>query len=207
MISIIPRDKVFFQLFDAAAATMVDTTRTYNDMCNDMGQYPRHLERIRELEHEGDENLRQTLERLDRSFLTPFDRDDIYRLVKRVDDVIDNIDAAAKRFKYYRLTTATPWLLRQSDVLLRAGEAVGKSIPMLRNLKKPDIFRTSLVDIHALEKEGDDYHHAAIADLYDTSPDFAAVMKWKEIYDLTEKALDRCEDIANVLHAIVLKHT
>lgn len=207
MFSIIPRDTVFYELFDAAAATMIDATRTYSSMVNNMADYPRLLERIRSLEHEGDENLRKTLERLDRTFITPFDRDDIYRLVKRIDDVIDALDAAAKRFQYYRITQATPWLIKQCDVLMRSSEAVGRTVPMLRNMKKSEPIRACLVEVHALEKEGDDHHHSAIAELYDTSPDFAAVMKWKEIYDLTEKSIDRCEDIANVIHGIILKST
>lgn len=207
MFSLIPRDMAFFALFDKAAATLTEATDAYHAMVNDMANYTRRLEKIRQLEHEGDENVRKTLEKLDRTFITPFDRDDIYRLMKRVDDVIDCLDAAAKRFQYYRITKPTPWLLRQCDVLQRSGRAVGAAVPMLRNMKRPDELRRLLLDVQNLEKEGDDHHHAAIAELYDTSPDFAHVMKWKEIYDLTEKAIDRCEDIANVVHGIIFKNT
>lgn len=205
--SIIPRDTAFFELFDQSAVTLTNSVQAYHDMIGDMANYPRRLERIRQLEHEGDDNVRRTLEKLDRTFITPFDRDDIYRLTKRMDDVIDAVDAAAKRFQYYRITKATDWLIKQGDVLLRAGQTVARAVPKLRNMKKAAEIKEVLLDVHTLEKEADDYHHAAIADLYDTSPDFAAVMKWKEIYDLTEKAVDRCEDIANVMHAIVLKST
>ncbi|MBK8270324.1 MAG: DUF47 family protein [Planctomycetes bacterium] len=207
MFSLIPRDVAFYVFFDKASATMSEATQAYHDMVNDMANYPRRLERIRQLEHEGDDNVRNALAKLDRSFITPFDRDDIYRLMKRVDDVVDCVDAAAKRFQYYRITKATPWLLKQCDVLLRSGQVVAKAVPMLRNMKRPEAMRQLLLQLHTLEKEGDDHHHSAIADLYDTSPDFAAVMKWKEIYDLTEKAIDRCEDIANVMHGIILKNT
>lgn len=207
MFSLIPRDMAFYVFFDKASATMTESTQAYFDMVNDMANYTRRLERIRQLEHEGDENVRKTLEKLDRTFITPFDRDDIYRLMKRIDDVIDCLDAAAKRFQYYRITKATPWLLQQCDVLQRAGRAVGNAVPMLRNMKRPEALRQILMEVQNLEKEGDDIHHSAIAELYDTSPDFAAVMKWKEIYDLTEKAIDRCEDITNVMHGIILKST
>lgn len=207
MFSIIPRDNAFFRLFEKASATMSEATQGYFDMVNDMANYARRLERIRELEHEGDDNVRITLEKLDRTFITPFDRDDIYRLMKRIDDVIDCVDASAKRFQYYRITKSSPWLLRQCDVLRRSGLVVARTVPMLRNMKDSESIRHALMEVHTLEKEGDDHHHSAIAELYDTSPDFAAVMKWKEIYDLTEKAIDRCEDIANVIHGIILKNT
>ena len=207
MFSIIPRNTAFFDLFDKAADVVVRAAEAYARLAQDYGRRTEYVARIRELEHEGDEIAHQTFDRLDQTFLTPIDREDIEDLMKRMDDVIDEIDAAAKRLTLYRIPEPTTWLLKQTEVLVKASRLVGKAVQRLRNLKKPDGLNEDLVEIHRLENVGDEHNHAAVAELFEKGGDPMLVMKWKEIYDLTERAIDRCEDIANTIRGIVLKNT
>jgi hypothetical protein len=207
LFSIIPRDKEFFDLFEKASGVVIAAAEAYAEVARDYTHREQHIARIRQLEHDGDEVTHHTLEKLDKSFITPFDREDIQRLMVEMDDIIDQVDAAAKRLTLYRINEPTSWFVKQAEVLVRACHFIGDAVAQLRNLKRPGALQGYLVEIHRLENIGDDNNHAAVAELYDRTPDPILVMKWKEIYDLTERAIDRCEDIANTIEGIVLKNT
>ncbi|HEY3245805.1 MAG TPA: DUF47 family protein [Phycisphaerae bacterium] len=207
MFSIIPRDKEFFDLFEQGAKIVIEAAEAYAEMARDYPDREHHIARIRNLEHDGDEITHRTLEKLDKTFIPPLEREDIHMLMVEMDDVIDEIDAASKRLVLYRIAEPTTWFVKQTEVLLRACRLVGDAIAQLRYLKKAGALQSCLVEIHRLENEGDDNNHSAVAELYDRTPDPILVMKWKEIYDLTERAIDRCEDIANTIEGVVFKHT
>lgn len=208
MLSLIPRDRRFFDLFEQAAGLLVRAAQAYVDLLREYPQRERWIAVIRQIEHEGDEITHRTLAKLDTTFITPFDREDIYSLMKLMDDVIDEIDAASKRLVLYQIDRPTAALGKLTDVLLRATQCVAAAVGELRNHnKKHDSLRMHLVEIHAMENAGDDINHAAAAELYATSTNPIEAMKWKEIYDLTERAIDRCEDVANTIDAIILKNS
>lgn len=208
MLSIIPRDRRFFDLFEQTAGLLVRAAQAYVDLLRDYQQRERWIAVIRQIEHEGDEITHRTLKKLDTTFITPFDREDIYSLMKLMDDIIDEIDAASKRLVLYQIAKPTNFLVKQVDVLLRATQCVASAVGELRNhSKKPEGIRMHLIEIHAMENAGDDINHAAAAELYATSTNAIEAMKWKEIYDLTERAIDRCEDVANTIDAIILKNS
>ncbi len=206
MFSLTPRDRKFHDLFEKSAAILVAAAATYGRMVRDYGRRDEHVARIRQLEHDGDDCAQTTFEHLDRTFLTPFDREDIAALTLRMDDVIDEIDAAAKRLKLYDIPAPTKALLDQTDVLMQICDRTGEAIRMLRNYRKQTDVMKLFVEIHRLENVGDDVQHAAAADLYRPGNDPLTVMKWKEIHDITERAIDRCEDIANLVRSIMLKN-
>lgn len=207
MLGIFYRDPGFFNLLEKASAVAVQTAEAYARIADDFANLDVIVQQIRACEHEGDEITHRTLELLDKTFITPFDREDIQTLIKRMDDIIDEIDAASKRLKLYKIGELTPWFPKQAAVLVRATKLLAEAIGHLRNLKKPGNMQEHLVEVHHLENIGDDNNHAAVAELYDSATDPILVMKWKEIYDLTEKAIDRCEDVANIIEGIVLKNT
>lgn len=207
MFSIIPRDTGFYKLFEEAGEILVRASQTYARLTKDYGQHKEYVDQIRQLEHAGDEVSHRTLDKLDTTFITPFDREDIQALMRQIDDVIDLIDAASKRLALYRIVEPTTWLIKQAEVLLEACQAVGQALAKLRHLKKARALHEHLVEIHRLENVGDDNNHAAVAELYHSGADPILAMKWKEIYDLTEAAIDACEDIANIIQGIVLKNT
>ncbi len=207
MFSIIPRDGAFFELFEKAAGVIVRAAETYASLAKDYEHRTEHVARIRQLEHDGDDIAHRTFDRLDQTFVTPFDREDIQSLMVQMDNVVDEIDAAAKRLTLYRIPEPTPWLEKQTEVLLKACRCTSQAVGRLRNLKKAEGLHEDLVEIHYLENIGDENNHAALAELFDRAGDPLLVMKWKEIYDLTERAIDGCEDVANTIRGIMLKNS
>lgn len=206
LFSFLPRDTEFFDLFDHAASIVESGAKRYKQLADDYGRRESIVAEIRNLEHQADDAMHAALAKLDTSFITPFDREDIHLLLRRMDDVIDEIDAAAKRFILYAIPEPTPWLKKQTEILVRATAIVADAVRRLRDLKRPEELHRKLVEIHQLENDGDDLNHAAVAELFANATDPILVMKWKEIYDLTERGIDRCEDIANTIEGIVLKN-
>jgi uncharacterized protein Yka (UPF0111/DUF47 family) len=207
LFSLMPRNTAFFDLLEKGAEVIIRAAETYAQLGHDYERREQHVARIRQCEHDGDEVAHRTFDRLDQSFITPFEREDIETLMIRMDDVVDEIDAAAKRLTLYQIPALTPWFIKQTDLLLSAAKLVGEAVAHLRDLKKkPEVLNATLKEIHFLENVGDDNNHAALAELFATATDPLLVMKWKEIYDLTERAVDRCEDIANIIRGIVLRN-
>lgn len=204
---ITPKNAAFFDMFEKAAGVIVRAAEAYEQLAKDYPRRIEHVARIRQLEHDGDEIAHRTFDHLDQSFITPFDREDIETLMVRMDDVVDEIDAAAKRLTLYKIPEPTPSFIKQAEVLVKATRLTAEAVAALRNLKKPNGLQNKLVEIHFLENVGDENNHAALAELFEHhGQDPMFVMKWKEIYELTERAIDRCEDIANVIRGIVLKN-
>ena len=207
MFGVIPRNTAFFDLFESATAVVVKAAEAYDQVSQDYSTREQQIGRIRQLEHDCDEIAHTTLDLLDKTFITPFDREDIQTLMMQIDDIVDEIDAASKRLTLYQIAQPTPWFIKQTDVLLQAARLLHEAMPRLRNLKRPNGLHDKLVEIHRLENIGDDNNHAALAELLNQSTDAIFVMKWKEIYDLTERAIDGCEDVANTIAGMVLKNS
>jgi predicted phosphate transport protein (TIGR00153 family) len=207
MFSIMPRDTAFFDLFDQAAEILAQTAQAYAHTTREYDRRDHYIGQIRQYEHDCDSVVHATLGKLDKTFITPFDREDIHKLMKNMDDVIDEIDAAAKRLVIYRIKEPTTWLTQQTDVLSQSTRHVAMAVKRLRSFKKGNGMHDTIVEIHRLENVGDEINHSAAAELYSGAFDSLHVLKWKEIYDLTERAIDRCEDIADTIEAIVLKNT
>jgi predicted phosphate transport protein (TIGR00153 family) len=175
-------------------------------MCKQFPNIEGHLQRIRDEEHAADQLAHTALDRLDRTFITPFDREDIHELVGGLDDIIDGIDALAKRFPLFHVKSIEPTFEKQADVLVQATVAVSEAVHRLRKSRKLSELSDKLIEIHHKESIGDDNHHAALSHLFDGTVEALEVMKWKELYDYIEDAIDGCEDVGNTLERIVLKN-
>jgi len=162
--------------------------------------------RIKEIEHECDVLTHACVERLHTTFITPFDRDDIHRLITRMDDVMDYVEAAAERLVLYEITETTAEVRDLSDVLVRAMEGVQKAVAGLRDMKNAQSIVKACIDVNRLENEADAILRNAVARLFKEEKDPITVIKWKEIYENLENATDRCEDVANIIEGVVLEH-
>ncbi len=208
MFGLIPTDKGFFEFLDQEAAVVVRAAQAFEAMSKDYGRRQTYIDTIRQCEHDGDELVHTALKKLDTTFLTPFDREDIHALLKQMDDIIDDIDAVSKRFPLYKVEAPTKYLMLMAEVLLQAAKLVAEGVHLLRVVKKTNKLHGILVEIHRLENVGDDHNHTAIEELFaQPNVDPLFVMKWKEIYEKTERAIDRCEDVANTMEAVALKNT
>jgi predicted phosphate transport protein (TIGR00153 family) len=205
MLNLVPKDVVFFELFEALSRHAVSSAEHLRQLAKHYPDAGPHQQRIRDEEHEADGLAHQALERLDRSFITPFDREDIHELVGGLDDIIDNIDALAKRFTLFHVTAMDADFQKQADVLVQATATLSDAVHQLRRSRKLSELRLKLIAIHHSESVGDDNHHAAMSRLFGGAYEALEVMKWKELYDLIEEAIDGCEDVGNTLERIVLK--
>jgi hypothetical protein len=206
MINLLPKDTRFFDLWESIAHHVVQSAVHLQTLIKEHPKIDGPLQLIRNEEHEADKLAHAALDRLDRTFITPFDREDIHELIGKLDDIVDAIDALAKRFPLFHVDKVPPVFAQQADVLLKATRAVEEAVKRLRKSRKLSELSEKLIEIHSLESLGDDNHHAAMSALFGGSVDAIQVIKWKELYDYIEEAIDGCEDVGNVLERIVLKN-
>ena len=201
---LIPRDERFFDLFDELAVRLTRSARLLYELFSEPDRLEELTVAIKTLEHEADQLTYQVIARIDTSFVTPLDREDIYMLASRLDDVIDLLDGTARRVGMFRITEVRDPAKRMSSVLTRAAEAIEKAV---KEMKKPKVVAQHCREIKQLEEEGDAIYAEAVGGLFDGSPDPIDVIKWKELYDTLEGAIDQCEDVANVLESISIKNS
>ena len=199
----IPQDRVFFDLFDRSAQNAAEGARLYKAMLEGFDDPKGSAKRILDAEHDGDEITHEIIRRLNTTFVTPIDREDIHALATAMDDVMDFIEAAADNFVLHKVEAPTPESREQADVLVRICEAMVAGVTGLRRFKD---LEQHLIAIKSIETEGDKIYRRAVAELFSGNHKALEVLKWKEIYDEVEAAIDAAEDVANYIEAIQLKH-
>ena len=202
-----PREETFLPQFARGAEVILEAARVLDALAAAPVLDDERAVRIKQLEHQGDQIAHETFDLLNRTWITPIDREDIHVLVRNLDDVLDYIDAAAARIVLYRIASTTPELKKITSVIVQSAEAIQKAMALLSDLKHSKQILEACVEINRLENEADTVAQLAIGRLFAEARDPIEVMKWKEIYDFVEGATDRCEDVANTLEAIVIKST
>jgi predicted phosphate transport protein (TIGR00153 family) len=200
---LIPREERFYDLFVTDAANMVRAARLLEAMLRDYDQLEQRAREVRDAEHDGDEITHDIGHRVESTFVTPFDREDIIALISAMDDVVDFIEEVADTFVLYRIKAPTETAIRQAAIVVAQCEQLHEALVNLRNFSG---IERHWIEVHRLENEGDQIARAAIADLFSNGADPIEVIKWKEIYGLLEATIDKCEDVANVIERIVVKH-
>jgi predicted phosphate transport protein (TIGR00153 family) len=200
---VIPRDEGFYDLFEKSAANLAETSRVLLKLLTDYHDPESVHSEIRQREHEGDEITHQIMRALNTTFVTPFDREDIHRLASGIDDVLDYIEAVSDLLVLHRIEQPLPEMRQQADVLSRSAEEVYQAISRLESLKGLD---RHWVEINRLENEGDRVYRQTVAHLFSGKYKAMDVLKWKDLVDQLEAAIDGCEDVANTLESILLKH-
>ena len=206
MFNLLPKDTVFYDLFEEMSRHIITSAECLRALTRNFPNIADSIQRIREEEHAADQLAHQALNRLDQTFITPFDREDIHTLVGELDDIIDGVDALAKRFPLFHVKQMEPIFQKQADVLVEAAVVLSDAVHRLRRSRKLSELSDALIAIHTKESIGDDNHHAAMSRLFSGAVEPLEVLKWKELYDLVEEAIDGCEDVGNTLERIVLKN-
>jgi predicted phosphate transport protein (TIGR00153 family) len=199
---LLPREEGFFDLFRKQAENIHGGAEAFLKMLLHYTGVPEQVQNIKAIEHAGDEITHQTFRMLNKTFITPFDREDIHELVSTMDDVIDLVDAAASRFVLYRVETLRVGTLDLARVLVSATKELAAAI---RAIEKPDTAMKHCIEINRYENESDRICRTLIAQLFDEEKDPVQIIKWKEIFEVIETAVDKCEDVANVIESIILK--
>src|SRR5688500_18450661 len=202
----LPRETSFFDFFEQHAALTVEGTKEFLSMVTTGANISTKAKRVSDIEHETDVITHRCVEALHKTFITPIDRDQIHRMITRMDDFMDYGEAAADRIALYELTIMTSDVRDMADVLVRAAQEVELACKGLRNLKDPVGLLKRCIDINRLENEADSVLRRAVARLFKEEKDVFLVIKWKEIYENLEMATDRCEDVANIIEGVVLEH-
>ena len=204
---LLPRETSFFDRFEQQGAKTVEGCRAFLDLVQDPSNVVARAQQIKAIEEACDSITHQVVESLHKTFITPLDRNDIYRLITKMDDVMDYVEAASERMALYEIRTTTKELGDLARVLLASTEQMLEAIAGLRNLKNAKVILEKCVEINRLENEADALLRGTIAKLFREEKDAVTIIKWKEIYELVEIATDRCEDVANIIEGVVLEHS
>jgi len=197
-----PREEGFFDLFAKQADNVVVGAKALQQMLSHYTGVPEQVQSVKAIEHEGDEITHGILTKLNQTFITPFDREDIHELCSQIDDVIDLIDAAASRFVLYRVDKVREGTLDLVKVLVSASVEVSAAV---HSLSTPEKALKHCIEINRYENESDRICRTLIAKLFDEETNPVQIIKWKEIFEVIETAVDKCEDVANVIEGVILK--
>ena len=203
----LPRDESFFDEFERQGLKTVEGCKAFVAMVTTDVDVQASAKRISDIEHECDRITHAVVEKLHTTFITPLDRNDIYRLITKMDDVMDFVEAAAERLALYDIRVMTKEVAALADVLLKSAESVREAVAGFRDLKHSQLILNKCIEINRLENEADALLRASLAGLFREEKDPIAIMKWKEIYELLETATDRCEDVANIIEGVVLENS
>lgn len=202
--SLLPREDEYFVLFSQMTEKIKEAANILVEMLSkDNADFAEYTRRIKAAEHACDQVTHQITTKLDKSFITPFDREDIYTLSVALDDICDYIDAGARVIVMYDIRQFNDSVRSLARIIVDLSIQIHEAISML---KKPNGMNKHFVEIHRLENEADDVYFKAIAELFKDTPDALTVIKWKDLYEILENATDRAESVANIIESIVLKH-
>jgi hypothetical protein len=203
--SFMPKGKDFFHLFDKQASLAVEAAHFLNELCQSGNFDDANTQKMRDIEHEGDILTHEIIDTLNRTFITPFDREDIHSLASELDDVVDLIHSITTRMRLYQLTTVNEDLIQFADIIEQSARALAKAINGLKEIKRPRPILDYCIEINRLENVGDALRESVIGKLVNDTKDPIYIIKWKEIYEVAEIALDKCEDVANIVESIIVK--
>jgi predicted phosphate transport protein (TIGR00153 family) len=204
MISIFPKQEEFFSLFSKQAGLVRQGCEQLHEMAERFDDLERRARALKQVEHDGDLVTHEIFERLNRTFITPIEREDIHDLASGLDDVLDAVEAIGSRLVMFKIPRVTPETAQLTGILVRCGLQIEKAIGSLSDLKHLSTFT---IEINRLENEADGITRELTADLFSGRHDVLDVLRWKEIYGRLEGAADRCEDVANTIETIVLKNS
>jgi predicted phosphate transport protein (TIGR00153 family) len=201
----IPKEFNFFDLFEKQVGYSVEAAKFFKELTSKGVIDEDDMSKMRSIEHNADEATHAIIEQLNKTFITPFDREDILALAKELDDIVDMINTIISRLSVYKITGVNNNLVKFASVIGDSVEGVACAVKGMRNLKNSKSISDSCVEINRLENVGDTMRDNVLAELFETEKDPIAVIKWKEIYQDSETVLDICEDVAHVVGSIIVK--
>jgi predicted phosphate transport protein (TIGR00153 family) len=202
MFSLFPREEDFFVLFRKQAALVRKGCDLLHEMMESFDRLEDRARELKDVEHDADVVTHEIFERLNRTFITPLEREDIHSLASNLDDVLDAVEAIGSRIVLFKVSKPTAEALRLAKILTQCGNQIEQAVDSLKNMRN---LTTFIVEINRLENEADTVSRNATADLFSGRHDLLDVLRWKEIYGRLEGASDKCEDVANAIESIVVK--
>ena len=205
MFGLIPKEMEFYSLFNQSAKLLLDAGKLLHEIVKDFRDLPAKAQRMERLEHDADQITHEIISRLNKTFITPLDREDIHELATTLDDVMDFIEGVTEHLILYKVEQPTPQFQAMAEVVAMQVEEINKMVPRLKDLRHADILQ-HCIEINRLENQADRLLREAVVELFDRGGDPLKIMKWRELYALLETATDKCEDVAVVIEGIFLKN-
>jgi predicted phosphate transport protein (TIGR00153 family) len=204
MFGLIPKDEKFFVMFKEMTTTIIEGAQLLKDLMDHFEDPQLSQKLIKDVEHKADHLTHDIIKKLNKSFITPLDREDIYALSGALDDILDLIDASAQRIVMYNVDKPTPAAKELAFLILKSCQAIDKAVALLGGKLEP--IAEYCMEVNSLENEADRVCREAVSQLFDEEKDPIQLIKWKEIYETLERATDKCEDAANILESVVVKN-
>lgn len=202
---LLPKEFEFFDMFDKLALLAVDASLYFKSLTIEGNFHDQSISRMQDLEHAADDVTHDIINKLNKTFITPFDREDIHALAHEMDSIIDLLLTLTNKMRIYKLTQPNQYLIQFSEIIESSVNALQKAIMSLREFKKPQAIFEYCIEVNRLENVGDQLRNMVIADLFENNKDPLYIMKWKEIIQDAETTLDQCEDVANIVQTILVK--
>lgn len=206
MFGLIPKEEKFFVMFKDMALIIVDGAKLLKGMLDDFNNPAEQYQKIKDTEHRGDLQTHEIFRKLNKSFITPFDREDIYSLASGLDDILDLIDASSKCLFNYNVTEITAEAKELGFIILKSCETIYKAVTLLTGNNKIEHIAEFCVEVNSLENEADRVRLEAIGKLFREEKNPIELIRWKEVYETLERVTDRCENVASILESVVLKN-
>ncbi len=206
MFNFLPKEFNFFDLMEKQVGFAAEAAKAFKEVAAKGAVSDESINKLQDIEHQGDDVTHTILEQLDKTFITPIDREDIHALAKELDDIIDMTCTIASRMKIYRVDRIDKYLVEFADIIEESVSSVNCAIKGMRNMKNVKQIYMACVEVNRLENAGDKLRDVALGDLFDNQKDPIEIIKWKEIYQEAETVLDICEDVTNVVESIVVKN-
>lgn len=200
------KEDKFYLMFIESSKIIHETAKLFKDYINDLSDAENKLAKIKEMEHKGDQMQHEILQQLNKTFLTPFDREDIYLIANNMDDVIDLMEASASRFVMFNVNEATDEAKQLCSLIYDCTLETITLLEELKYMRTSKVLTKKIIEVNRLEEEGDKVSRKAIKDLFRSDIPVIEVIKWREIYQFLENTLDACEDVANVIEGVVMKN-
>jgi predicted phosphate transport protein (TIGR00153 family) len=206
-VSLFGKDLSFYTLLEQQAEAAHRAAKAFHALTKDFSRCAEYVKQIEDIEHEADDITHQLANKVDRTFVTPLDKEDLHALSSGLDDITDMIEATTARISLYRLESLRPDLEPLVFKLVQVTQATHEAVKGLRDLRNRTALHNAFIHIHELENESDQSFRNALGTLFNSpNPDPLMVMKWKEVYDRVETAVDKCEDVANIVESVVVKY-
>lgn len=199
---LLPKEEKFFELLRKSAKNLLEGAKTLKSLADDYTDVGAKVKRIKDIEHEGDRIIHEIIKKLNQTFITPIDREDIHTLASELDDVLDAIEGISARLYFFKIKKLTPECIELINIIYKAVDQIEKAISDLEHL---DNLLPFFIEINSLENQADEITRKATAELLDSEPDWRMAIKWKEIYGRLETAADHCENIAVAIESVVVK--
>ncbi len=204
MFGLIPKEEKFFILFQEMTKLLIEGAQYLKELTENYDKIQELQKKIKDVEHEGDKKTHEIIQKLNKTFITPIDREDIYDLAAALDDILDLIDASAQRMALYKIDSITSECRSFAFIILKSCQALDRAVRKMD--KKHEEVNESFVEINELENEADRVLRESLGKLFSEEKDPISLIKWKEIYETLEKVTDKCEDAANIIETVVVKH-